>query len=102
MSPPTPPAAFLCVTDVPAEGSKNQAPTSKLMHRPKAIPQNMNCNNASNGSSPNTPRFAGSLPSFASIKGDVELPDVTSEQAAGTAAIKLVLTLKELCCHLLN
>ena len=74
---------------MPCDGSKNQAAVTKPVHRPRAISQNLNGNNASNNSSPNTPR---SVPSFASLKvGDGELPDVASEQAAGTATIKLVL-----------
>lgn len=71
----------------PGDSTNNQV--TKSVHRPRAMLQNLNGNDASNNSSPNTPRFAGSHPSFASLKaGDAELPDVTSEQAAGTAAIK--------------
>ena len=77
------------VVGMPSDGTKNQVAV-KSVHRPRAIPQNLNGNNASNNSSPNTPRFAGSLPSFASLKADAELPDVMSEQAAPTAAIKSV------------
>ena len=74
----------------PGDSPKNQV--TKSVHRPRAILQNLNGNNASNNSSPNTPRFAGSHPSFASLKaGDAELPEATSEQAPATAAIKLVL-----------
>ena len=71
-----------------SDGTRVQGP-AKPFHRPRAIPPNLNnCNSTSNNSSPNTPR---SHPSFASLKADAELPDVTSEQAAATAAIKLVL-----------
>lgn len=74
----------------PGDSPKNQV--TKSVHRPRAILQNLNGNNTSNNSSPNTPRFAGSHPSFASLKaGDAELPEATSEQAPATAAIKLVL-----------
>ena len=83
------------VVGVHSDDTKNQVAV-KSMHRPRAILQNLNGNNASNNSSPNTPRFAGS-PSFASLKPDAELPDVISEQAAPTAAIKSVFScLKEM------
>ena len=72
---------------MPSDNSKNQV--AKL-NRPKPVPPNLNYNNASNGSSPNTPRFpGGSQLSLASLKGDAKLPDVASEQAPATAAIKL-------------
>ena len=75
------------VVGVPGDSTKNQVAV-KSMHRPRAIPQKLNGNNASNNSSPNTPRFAGSP--FTSLEADAELPDVMSEQAAPTAAIKSV------------
>ena len=77
----------LTVAGKASDETKCQGPT-KPFHRPRAIPPNLNCNSTSSNSSPNTPR---SHPSFASLKADAELPDVTSEQAAATAAIKLVL-----------
>ncbi|XP_065886892.1 dual specificity calcium/calmodulin-dependent 3',5'-cyclic nucleotide phosphodiesterase 1A-like [Dysidea avara] len=77
------------------EYTRSRSSPSRPVNRSRALPHNLSCNNISNKSSPNTPRFGDSLPSFASLKAD-ELPDVDSEQAATTAKLKLHYLLAQL------